>query len=94
MHKFVLHLTNCRRDPESLLKPQRNSSSLDSTDSCPKMKAELEKLKPAVNRHIFMIRHGHYNVDGETDEQRILSPLGKDFAFLSLPTPPLPTLPL
>lgn len=75
-----------RRDPESLLKPSRSSklSSSDSTDAITDdMKLKLEKLKPVANRHILMIRHGNYDVNAETDEQRKLSPLGREQAELT-----------
>ncbi|XP_072044683.1 serine/threonine-protein phosphatase PGAM5, mitochondrial-like isoform X2 [Amphiura filiformis] len=73
-----------RRDPESLLKPEKSQKgSSDTTDNGPNFQAELNKLKPVANRHIFMIRHGHYNVDGETDEQRVLTALGQEQAELT-----------
>lgn len=39
--------------------------------------------KPTATRHIILIRHGQYNLDGETDEKRVLTPLGKEQAHLT-----------
>ena len=31
-----------------------------------------------IFRHIILIRHGQYNLDGKTDDQRYLTELGKE----------------
>jgi len=36
----------------------------------------VTQKKPLASRHLLLIRHGHFNVDGETDDKRTLSPLG------------------
>ncbi|KAJ8931339.1 hypothetical protein NQ314_015748 [Rhamnusium bicolor] len=38
---------------------------------------ERESLKPKAYRHLILIRHGQYNLQGQTDEQRILTKLGR-----------------
>lgn len=40
----------------------------------------MEKLKAKATRHLILIRHGQYNLDGETDKQRILTELGREQA--------------
>ncbi|XP_019879407.1 serine/threonine-protein phosphatase Pgam5, mitochondrial-like isoform X2 [Aethina tumida] len=37
----------------------------------------LEKVTPKAYRHIILIRHGQYNLDGRTDEDRVLTKLGR-----------------
>ena len=37
--------------------------------------------KPTATRHIILIRHGQYNLKGETDEDRYLTELGLSLAF-------------
>ncbi|XP_072381646.1 serine/threonine-protein phosphatase PGAM5, mitochondrial-like isoform X2 [Diabrotica undecimpunctata] len=37
---------------------------------------EQKELKPKAYRHIILIRHGQYNLNGATDEDRILTKLG------------------
>lgn len=38
---------------------------------------EVEKCKPTACRHLILIRHGQYNLQGTTDEERILTKLGR-----------------
>jgi len=35
---------------------------------------------PTASRHLILIRHGQYNLDGETDAERILTTLGREQA--------------
>lgn len=44
---------------------------------------KLEKYKPKATRHLILIRHGQYNLDGETDKERILTELGREQAKFS-----------
>jgi serine/threonine-protein phosphatase PGAM5 len=37
---------------------------------------QIEEKKSRATRHIFLIRHGQYNLNGETDEERKLTELG------------------
>lgn len=38
---------------------------------------DIEKYTPKTCRHIILIRHGQYNLDGQTDEERYLTKLGE-----------------
>ncbi|XP_018561539.1 serine/threonine-protein phosphatase PGAM5, mitochondrial-like isoform X2 [Anoplophora glabripennis] len=38
---------------------------------------ERENLRPKFYRHLILIRHGQYNLQGETDRERILTKLGR-----------------
>ena len=60
-----------RRNPASILE----SKGISEEDKG--YQNELEKLIPKSTRHIFLIRHGQYNLDGATDKDRYLTPLGR-----------------
>lgn len=45
-------------------------------------KAMLEKVKPTAVRHIFLIRHGQYDVDADDPDEKKLTPLGREQATL------------
>lgn len=49
------------RDPKSLVKPPKKK---DDPEEENKTNEKLEKVKPRAVRHLFLIRHGQYNVDG------------------------------
>ena len=36
----------------------------------------LVVTRPTATRHLILIRHGQYNLDGKTDDERYLTPLG------------------
>ena len=59
-----------RRDPRSLVKPPKDGQETDD------YKAQLKKVTPTKSRHLILIRHGQYNLDGETDLQNTLTKLG------------------
>ncbi|VVC26566.1 Hypothetical protein CINCED_3A020028 [Cinara cedri] len=62
-----------RRDPKSLVKPiDPNNSKLQN-----EYNQKIEEKKSRATRHIFLIRHGQYNLKGETDEERQLTELGR-----------------
>lgn len=42
-----------------------------------KYNEKLEKVKPTAIRHIILIRHGQYNLDGTMDSERYLTELGR-----------------
>lgn len=50
------------RDPKSLVKPSKNKENDPAEEN--KMNEKLEKVKPKAVRHLFLIRHGQYNLDG------------------------------
>ena len=64
---FVVH----RRDPKSLVKPPKDGVETDD------YKLKLKEKTPTASRHIFLIRHGQYNLKGEIDEKQYLTELGK-----------------
>ncbi|CAL8128953.1 unnamed protein product [Orchesella dallaii] len=77
-----------KREPYSLLKPpsRRTKSQSDQASSSPdnnNIVDQLEKLKAKASRHIFLIRHGKYNMDGGCDEERYLTSTGESQAELT-----------
>uniref|UniRef100_A0A1B6J4Q5 Serine/threonine-protein phosphatase PGAM5, mitochondrial n=1 Tax=Homalodisca liturata TaxID=320908 RepID=A0A1B6J4Q5_9HEMI len=66
-----------RRDPSSVVKPPKGD------EASARFSSELENAKPTAKRHIFLIRHGQYNLSGKTDTERILTKLGTEQAFLT-----------
>uniref|UniRef100_A0A336MRQ6 Serine/threonine-protein phosphatase PGAM5, mitochondrial n=1 Tax=Culicoides sonorensis TaxID=179676 RepID=A0A336MRQ6_CULSO len=65
------------RDPKSLVKPLKADVDPESENS---YNEKLQKLKPKAVRHIIMIRHGQYYLNGKTDAERVLTPMGKEQA--------------
>lgn len=61
-----------RRQPKSLVKPV-DSNKPEHQNNYDK---KIESQKSCATRHIFLIRHGQYNISGETDEDRKLTELG------------------
>ena len=43
----------------------------------------IRNANGSVRRHILLIRHGQYNLNGATDKQRCLTPLGREQATLT-----------
>jgi len=39
-----------------------------------------EKKRPTAVRHLILVRHGQYNLDGKTDDERVLTPMGVEQA--------------
>ncbi|KAK3083970.1 hypothetical protein FSP39_006095 [Pinctada imbricata] len=63
-----------RRNPESIVKPLKSSATeKDKKD----YDNELQKQTSTASRHLLLIRHGQYVLDGATDQQRILTALGR-----------------
>lgn len=65
------------REPESIVRPKRS----DEPEEENKYNEKLEKARSKAVRHLFLIRHGQYNVQGETDKERTLTDLGNLFTF-------------
>ncbi|KAK7871299.1 hypothetical protein R5R35_007574 [Gryllus longicercus] len=63
-----------RMEPQSLVKP--SSGTVDDN----RFNEEVQKVKPKATRHILLIRHGQYNLDGTRDSERTLTELGKQQA--------------
>lgn len=57
------------------MKPLKKSKSINEINNNI-INEEIEKYVPTVTRHLILIRHGQYNLNGETDKQRILTELG------------------
>ncbi|KAL6428010.1 hypothetical protein ACFW04_008420 [Cataglyphis niger] len=62
-----------RRDPKSLVKPMQINSENDEN----KYNEKFEAKKAKAVRHIILIRHGQYFLDGKTDAERVLTELGR-----------------
>ncbi|XP_028852122.1 serine/threonine-protein phosphatase PGAM5, mitochondrial isoform X2 [Denticeps clupeoides] len=67
-----------KRDPSSLTNGKRKQTSAGDDSG-----AEVENSKPRATRHIFLIRHSQYNLNGSEDKERILTPLGREQAELT-----------
>lgn len=70
-----------RRDPLTLTNGKRRRKAEESTVE--DQNSELENNKPKATRHIFLIRHSQYNLNGTGDKERILTPLGREQAELT-----------
>lgn len=68
-----------KRQPKSLVKPVDS----DKPELQDKYNKKIESLKSCATRHIFLIRHGQYNVFGETDGERKLTELGRKQALFT-----------
>ncbi|XP_018908302.1 serine/threonine-protein phosphatase PGAM5, mitochondrial isoform X3 [Bemisia tabaci] len=69
-----------KRDPASLVNPLKKNGD-PAKDN--KYNEELEKLKSKATRHLILIRHGQYYLSGKTDQERVLTPLGRRQAELT-----------
>uniref|UniRef100_A0A8C1TUH2 Serine/threonine-protein phosphatase PGAM5, mitochondrial n=1 Tax=Cyprinus carpio TaxID=7962 RepID=A0A8C1TUH2_CYPCA len=63
-----------KRDPSSMVNGKRKESAGDTGSP------DVENNKPKATRHIFLIRHSQYNLKGDGDKERILTPLGREQA--------------
>ncbi|XP_022902844.1 serine/threonine-protein phosphatase Pgam5, mitochondrial isoform X2 [Onthophagus taurus] len=62
------------RAPTSLVHPKKLKNEMGD------VKEDMDNfsnLKPVATRHIILIRHGQYNLEGKTDSERILTGLGR-----------------
>lgn len=64
----------CSRDPASLVKPLKSKATPEDEN---KYNERLEAVKPTAVRHLILIRHGQYNLDGATDADRFLTEVGR-----------------
>lgn len=69
-----------KREPESLVKPLKGRFRQDDAE---KRDQKLEKAKAIATRHLILVRHGQYNLNGKTDEERQLTELGREQAKLT-----------
>ncbi|KAE8634811.1 hypothetical protein XENTR_v10002445 [Xenopus tropicalis] len=68
-----------RREPISMV----NLSKINGETGEEELQLHLNKHKPKATRHIFLIRHSQYKLDGKTDFDRVLTPLGREQADLT-----------
>ncbi|XP_026330095.1 serine/threonine-protein phosphatase Pgam5, mitochondrial isoform X2 [Hyposmocoma kahamanoa] len=61
------------RDPCCIVEPVKLSSPAEQN----RYNSEIEKAKGTAWRHIFLIRHGQYNVNGASDREQKLTDLGR-----------------
>lgn len=60
------------REPSALV----NLSKLNSVTGEEELVVLLNKHKPKAARHIFLVRHSQYRMNGKTDVDRVLTSLG------------------
>ncbi|XP_050070725.1 serine/threonine-protein phosphatase Pgam5, mitochondrial isoform X1 [Anopheles maculipalpis] len=68
------------RDPKSLVKPLKK---VDDPESQNDYNKAVEMKRGRAIRHLILVRHGQYNLDGLNDSQRTLTELGRKQAALS-----------
>lgn len=61
-----------RRQPDSLVKPEKSDDPIKQNE----YNEKLKKTRSKASRHIILIRHGQYNLAGLTDVERKLTTLG------------------
>lgn len=62
------------REPASLVKPVKSKATPEDDN---KYNERLQAAKPTAVRHLILIRHGQYNLDGVTDLDRFLTEVGR-----------------
>ncbi|CAG4933145.1 unnamed protein product [Colias eurytheme] len=67
------------REPESIVKPAKASKPEDEN----RFNEQVEKARSKAVRHLFLIRHGQYHVEGTTDSERTLTELGRQQADIT-----------
>ncbi|KAM9517196.1 serine/threonine-protein phosphatase PGAM5, mitochondrial-like [Salvelinus alpinus] len=66
-----------KRDPLALINGKKKK---DKEITSEELNTEVENNKPKATRHIFLIRHSQYNLNGSVDKERVLTPLGREQA--------------
>ncbi|KAM4746363.1 serine/threonine-protein phosphatase PGAM5, mitochondrial isoform 1-T1 [Anableps anableps] len=66
-----------KRDPSVLSNGRKKERVTEDPSS------EQDNSKPKATRHILLIRHSQYNLSGNGDTERILTPLGREQAELT-----------
>ncbi|XP_054906861.1 serine/threonine-protein phosphatase PGAM5, mitochondrial isoform X2 [Poeciliopsis prolifica] len=66
-----------KRDPSVLSNGRKRDSVTEDPSS------EQDHSKPKATRHILLIRHSQYNLSGNGDSERVLTPLGREQAELT-----------
>ena len=68
------------REPSCLVEPLPQDPTPEQQNS---FNEKISKHKPKATRHLILIRHGQYHLDGLTDPDRKLTPLGREQAKLT-----------
>lgn len=63
-----------KRDPSALSNGKKKETATEDPSS------EQNSSKPKATRNILLIRHSQYNLSGNTDREKILTPLGREQA--------------
>ena len=71
-------MTPYRRDPSAFTNGKKKEKATEDLTS------EPDNGKPKATRNILLIRHSQYNLSGNGDKERILTPLGYFIKFLLL----------
>ncbi|XP_064111210.1 serine/threonine-protein phosphatase PGAM5, mitochondrial-like [Macrobrachium nipponense] len=71
-----------RREAESLVKPSKLKE-VNNNEITDIHNEHVEKHKSTATRHLIFIRHGQYNLEGITDNDRYLTQLGREQAALT-----------
>ncbi|XP_051806293.1 serine/threonine-protein phosphatase PGAM5, mitochondrial isoform X5 [Acanthochromis polyacanthus] len=66
-----------KRDPSALSNGKKKERATEDPSS------EQDNGKPKATRNILLIRHSQYNLSGNNDKERILTPLGREQAELT-----------
>ncbi|XP_072244556.1 serine/threonine-protein phosphatase PGAM5, mitochondrial isoform X1 [Leuresthes tenuis] len=66
-----------KRDPSTLSNGKKKESVTEDPSS------DQDNSKPKATRNILLIRHSQYNLSGNSDKERILTPLGREQAELT-----------
>lgn len=61
-----------KRDPASLTPPR---VPIQIEEEIKKQSRHSSPARPTATRHLFLIRHGQYNLKGTSDEEKSLTPL-------------------
>ncbi|XP_024052855.1 probable palmitoyltransferase ZDHHC8 isoform X2 [Terrapene carolina triunguis] len=68
-----------RREPLALINRKKKNEETGEEE----LASRLDHYKAKATRHIFLIRHSQYNLDGRIDKDRILTQLGREQAELT-----------
>lgn len=66
-----------RREPSFMVKPPEGG------DDNERFKREVDEKRPTATRHLFLVRHGQYNMAGKCDAERVLTETGIQQAKLT-----------
>ncbi|XP_005990283.1 serine/threonine-protein phosphatase PGAM5, mitochondrial isoform X2 [Latimeria chalumnae] len=67
-----------KREPHSLISPKKDKETGEEVRA-----SQTENHKAKATRHIFLIRHSQYNLNGQNDKERTLTQLGREQAELT-----------